>query len=76
MTKEQMLAEMQQEIAIQLVEIEEALRRWNLHMDGLTLIARASSNEDMIVVLTNEDAPGLRRACALAIENQTRQLAK
>lgn len=73
--KKQMLTEMQQEIAIQLVEIEDTLRRWNLHMDGLTLIARASSNEDMIVVLTNEDAPGLKRACELALVNQERHLA-
>lgn len=75
MTKDEMLAEMQQEIAIQLAEIEDTLRRWNLPMDGVTLIARASSNEDMIVVLTNEDAPGLRRACALALVNQERQFA-
>lgn len=67
---------MQEEVAIQLVEVEDTLRRYNLHMDGLTLIARSSSNEDMIVVLTNEDESGLQQACQLALLNQSRQKRK
>lgn len=77
MNKIALMAEMQEEIAVQLVEIEETLQRWNLRsIDGITLIARSRSNDEMIVVITNEDAPGLQRACQLALLNQSRHMQK
>jgi len=67
MTKEEMLLEMQLEAEVYLMKIEEVFRRYGLHLDGMTMIARATTNDDMIVVLTNEDVGGLEIACALAL---------
>lgn len=72
MTKDEMLLEMQLEAEQHLMEIEQVFKRWNLHMDRLTLIARATNNDDMVVVLTNESRTDLPRACRLAIDHQLR----
>lgn len=76
MTKDEMLLEMQLEAEPYLMKIEQVFKRWNLHMDRLTLIARATNNDDMIVVLTNESRAGLPEACRLAIKNQLRTVSR
>lgn len=70
MTKEEMLLEVQLEVEAHLAKIEKLYERWNLHFDRLTLIARATENDNKIIVLTTEDDAGLEKACALAIVHQ------
>lgn len=72
MTKDEMLLEVQLEVEEHLAEIEKIYKRWNLHFDRLTLIARTIENENMIITMTNEDYAGLEKACALAISHQLR----
>lgn len=72
MNKDEMLLEMQLEAEQHLMKIEQVFKRWNLHMDRLTLIARATNNDDMVVVLTNESRTDLPKACSLAINHQLR----
>ena len=67
MTKDEMLLEVQLEVEAHLAKIEKIYKRWNLHFDRLTLIARATENDNKIIVLTTEDRAGLEKACALAI---------
>lgn len=49
-------------------------RRWGLAFDRLTLIARSATNDNLIVVLTTEDLPGLRKACDLAISQRVTEV--
>lgn len=70
MTKEEMLIELQIEVEDHMAEIERTYAEWGLHFDRLTLIARATTNDNMIILLTTEDAAGLEKACALAITQQ------
>lgn len=67
MTKDEMLREVQLEVEEHLTEIKEIYKRWNLHFDRLTLIARATDNDNLIIMMTTEDHAGLEKACALAI---------
>lgn len=73
MTKDEMLLEVQLEVEAHLAEIEKIYTRWNLHFDRLTLIARATDNDNMMLMLTTEDHAGLEKACALAIAQQERR---
>lgn len=70
MTKDEMLIEMQSEVEQHLGAIEETFRRWGLNFDRLTLIARLTTNDNMINLLTTEDYAGLERACNLAMRLQ------
>lgn len=70
MTKDEMLLEVQLEVEAHLAKIEKIYKRWNLHFDRLTLIARATENDNMMIVLTTEDLAGLEKACVLAIKQQ------
>lgn len=74
MTKDEMLLEVQLEVEAQLGKIERIYKRWNLHFDRLTLIARVTENDNKMIVLTNEDHAGLEKACALAIAQQHRNI--
>lgn len=70
MTKDEMLIEMQLEVEQHLGEIEKIFQRWNLRFDRLTLLARATTNDNMVLLLTTEDYAGLEKACSLAIRQQ------
>ena len=72
MAESEMLLEVQLEVEAHLAKIEKIYKRWNLHFDRLTLIARDTRNEEMIIMLTSEDHAGLEEACALAIAQQRR----
>lgn len=58
--------EMQLEVEEHLLKIEQVFRQWSLPLSLTTLIARDPDNDNMIVVLTNEDADGLKKAASLA----------
>ena len=58
--------EMQLEVEEHLLKIEQVFRQWSLPLSLTTLIARDPDNDNMIVVLTNEDAEGLKKATKLA----------
>lgn len=70
MTKAEMMLEMQLEVEGHLGEIERTFQRWGLKFDRLTLIARLTTNDDMIIMLTTEDYAGLVKACSLAMLQQ------
>ena len=55
------------DLATRLVKIEDLLKRCGIPMSNVTLIARSPDNDNMFVCLTNEDYPGLKKACALAL---------
>lgn len=65
--KTQLMNEMRVEVGCLLVEIEDVFASYGLPLTGITLVARDPSNDNMIIVLTNEDAEGRKRALELGI---------
>ena len=65
--KTQLLNQMRMDVADLLVEIEYVITNYGLPLTGITLVARDPANDDMIIVLTNEDGPGRKRALELGI---------
>lgn len=60
------MREMQLELEAHLSQIQEVFKRWELPLTNVTLIARDSGNDRMIIVLGNETQSGLEKACLLA----------
>ena len=67
--KTELLNEMRFEVGCLLVEIEDVFKNYGLPITGITLVARDPANDHMIVVLTNEDGEGRKRALELAISD-------
>lgn len=65
--KTQLMNEMRMEVAERLIEIEDVFKNYGLPLTGITLVARDPANDNMIVVLTNEDGAGRKRALELGI---------
>lgn len=65
--KTQLMNEMRMEVAELLIGIEDVFKNYGLPLTGITLVARDPANDDMIVVLTNEDGKGRKRALELGI---------
>ena len=70
-TKDELMLDMHLDIEAHLSAIEMTLARYGLvTVTKLTMIARDPKNDNLIVVLTTEDLPGLEEACKLAIKQQ------
>lgn len=67
--KTRLMNEMRVDVGCFLVEIEDVFKAYGLPLTGITLVARDPANDNMIVVLTNEDGAGRKRALELAISD-------
>lgn len=64
------LLSLQRHIELRLVQIEETCVRYGLPgIQRFTLIARDPSNDRMLIVITNEDAEGVKAAASLAVDS-------